>query len=151
MCGMPAIYLVRHGESAMNVVPRLSHRLADLPLTERGHQQARLLAARLAEHRLAAIVTSPLQRARQTAGYIAERTGASVQVTDALREINVGTLDGRGDEEALAATREIFGSWKRGEWEMSFPGGESYRQLYERLTGVVQEIVRGYPDDDVAV
>ena len=61
------------------------------------------------------------------------------------------TLDGRGDEEAWTATRAIYRQWDRGEWGTSFPGGESYRQLYERLTGVVQEIAKAYPDDDVAV
>lgn len=148
---MPTIYLVRHGESEMNVVPQLSHRLADLPLTERGHQQARLLAARLGEHRLVHIVTSPLRRARQTADYIAERTGAPVQESDALREINSGILDGRGDAEAWAITREVFGRWNRGERDVAAPGGESHRQLCERLIGVVQELMQTFPRDDVAI
>ncbi len=148
---MPSIYLVRHGESAMNVAPLLSHRLADLPLTERGHQQAALVAERLRDQRLAGIVTSPLRRARQTADRIADLTGAPVRVTEALREINCGDLDGRGDAEAWAATQAIYQRWRSGEWEAGFPGGETGRQLVERLAGVIREIAETYPRDDVAV
>jgi probable phosphoglycerate mutase len=148
---MAAIYLVRHGESAMNVTPTLSHRLADLPLTERGHQQAQLVADRLGGQRLAGIVTSPLRRARQTADCIAARTGAAVRIEDALREIDCGELDGRSDEDAWTATREIYRRWRLGDWSASFPGGESGRQLVDRLAGVVAELAETYPRDDVAV
>jgi broad specificity phosphatase PhoE len=148
---MASIYLVRHGESDMNVTPLLSHRLADLPLTERGREQARLVARRLGETRLARIFTSPLQRARQTAACISERTGAPVRVEEALREIDCGDLDGRGDNEAWAATREIYRRWKLGEWEAPFPGGESGLQLCDRLADLLQGIAETYPDDDVAV
>jgi broad specificity phosphatase PhoE len=148
---MAAIYLVRHGESEMNVVPHLSHRMADLPLTERGQQQARLLAARLAAHRLAGIVTSPLRRARQTADAIADVTGGQIRVAEALREINCGDLDGRSDAEAWTATRAIYARWNRGERETTFPGGESHRELCARLAGVVREIVQAHPHEDVAV
>jgi broad specificity phosphatase PhoE len=146
-----SIFLVRHGEAETNVAALLSHRLADLPLTERGRRQARLVADRLAEERPVAVYASPLLRARQTAECIATRIDAPLRFDDALREIDCGSLDGRGDEEAWAATRAVYARWKRDEWDARFPGGESLRELRDRLAGVVQAVVRTHPDEDVAV
>ena len=148
---MAAIYLVRHGESETNVSRILSHRRADLPLTELGLRQARLVAARIAERRPAHIFASPLRRARLTADCIAEVTGASITEVDALREIDCGVLDGRGDDEAWTLTREIYRGWKEGEWDARFLGGESLRELHGRLTGVLAEVMETFPRDDVAV
>ena len=150
-CSVAAIYLVRHGESETNVARLLSHRRADLPLTELGLRQARLVAGRLAERRPVHIFSSPLLRARQTADCIALVTGASITEVDALREIDCGILDGRGDDEARTITREVYRRWKDGEWGARFPGGESLRELHDRLTGVLAEVMETFPREDVAV
>lgn len=148
---MGSIYLVRHGESAMNVTPRLSHRLADLPLTERGLQQARLVAGRLAKHPPVRIFTGPLRRARETADCIGELTGAPVRIEESLREIDCGTLDGRGDDDAWEFTREIYRRWNLGDQEARFPGGESYQQLYDRLAGLLTAVMARWPHDDIVM
>jgi probable phosphoglycerate mutase len=148
---MLTLYLVRHGESEMNVANTLSYKLADGPLTEKGLQQARRVAQRLADHQLDCIYTSPLQRARQTAHCIAEQTGAPVQVVEALREIDCGILDGRGDEEALAITREVDRRWEAGEWDVPFPGGETCHQLYDRLSSALNSLVEAHLEGNVAV
>ena len=148
---MLTLFLVRHGESEMNVANTLSYKLADGPLTANGLRQARRVAQRLANHQLDCIYTSPLQRARQTAHCIAEQSGAPILVIEALREIDCGILDGRGDEEALAITHEIDRRWAAGDWHVPFPGGETCHQLYDRLSGTLNSLVEAHPEGNVAV
>jgi len=89
---MSSILLVRHGETPLNVARVLQP--ADTPLSERGLAQAHALAQRLRTMQLAAIVSSDLPRARQTAEAIAAATGVSIETDALLRERNFG--DWRG-------------------------------------------------------
>jgi broad specificity phosphatase PhoE len=148
---MGLMYLVRHGENRANVERVFSHRVVDYSLTERGVEQARAVARRLAGHRLARVYSSPLRRARETAEPIAAATGAPIVVAEALRELACGELDGRGDEEAWTIHDEILARWRAGEWEARFPGGESYREAHDRLADFLAELAERHADEDVAV
>ncbi|HET9599219.1 MAG TPA: histidine phosphatase family protein, partial [Anaeromyxobacteraceae bacterium] len=87
----PVLYLVRHGESAGNVDPAL-RRGDDPPLTERGRAQAARAAAALAGKGVRAVFSSPLRRARETAGAIAAAAGVEVHAVDGFGEVEMGTL-----------------------------------------------------------
>ena len=82
------LLLVRHGETAPNVEGRLLGRM-DPPLTARGEEQARVLAAGLPRPDL--VVASPLQRARATA----EAFGVAVRTDERWTELDYGEFDGR--------------------------------------------------------
>ncbi len=86
------LYLIRHGETAENAarVMQLPH----VPLSERGAQQARALAARLANEGIEHILASDLRRAAMTAEILAEATGAKLEPTPLLHERNFGALRG---------------------------------------------------------
>lgn len=88
-----SLLLVRHGETALNVARVLQP--ADTPLSDTGLRQAALLARRIAEMRPAAIVSSPLPRAWQTAQAIALATGLPVEGMDTLQERHFGSLRGQ--------------------------------------------------------
>ena len=88
-----SLLLVRHGETALNVARTLQP--ADTPLSDNGLRQAALLAERIATWRPAAIVSSPLPRAWQTAQAIAQATGLRVDALDALQERHFGSLRGQ--------------------------------------------------------
>jgi broad specificity phosphatase PhoE len=88
-----AILLLRHGETALNAARVLQP--ADTPLSARGQAQADALARRLAEGRVAAILSSDLPRAWMTAKPIAERCALPVQPSALLHERNFGALRGR--------------------------------------------------------
>ena len=111
---LPAIYLVRHGETAWSLSGQHT-KLTDLPLTERGERNARRLGERLAGLSFAKVFTSPLQRAARTcalAGF-----GPAAEVDHELVEWNYGDYEGR--------TAEI--RTKRPNWELfrdGCPGGE---------------------------
>lgn len=88
-----SIVLVRHGETALNAARVLQP--SDTPLGERGLQQAAAVAQRLAASGVAAILSSDLPRALQTAQAIAAATGAPIGTTPLLHERNFGVLRGR--------------------------------------------------------
>jgi broad specificity phosphatase PhoE len=131
------ILWARHGHNQANLTRRLSHRILDPPLTDRGRAEAQVLAARLAD-RLAGtpspvVASSPLQRAQQTATVVAARLGVGILTLDDLREIDVGDLDGRGDAEAWAAYDAVLTRWRHRDHAARFPGGEDWHMLCRRL------------------
>jgi broad specificity phosphatase PhoE len=127
-------WYIRHGHNPANQARQFSHKIIDYPLTELGVTQAAALAARLAsEPGPAAIYASPLRRAAQTAEMIAALTGSDVAILEGLRELDVGDLDGRCDEDAWAAYRRVLADWRAGRHDSAFPGGEDYRQMTARL------------------
>lgn len=87
------LLLIRHGETALNVARVLQP--PDTPLSERGLAQAEALGRRLAREGVAAILSSDLPRALQTAQAIAMRTGAPIETTPLLQERNFGDWRGR--------------------------------------------------------
>lgn len=88
-----SIYLIRHGETALNAARVIQP--ADTPLSERGRAQAAAVAQRMLAIGLAGILSSDLPRARQTAQAIAEATGLAVIEDTSLRERNFGALRGK--------------------------------------------------------
>ncbi|MBX3620179.1 MAG: histidine phosphatase family protein [Rhizobacter sp.] len=88
-----SIILVRHGETPLNVARTLQP--PDTPLSPTGQAQAQAVARRLADHAVAAILSSDLPRALQTAQAIAQATGAPVTPTPLLHERNFGELRGK--------------------------------------------------------
>jgi broad specificity phosphatase PhoE len=122
------IHFVRHGQTAHNRDGRLQGRV-DLELSELGVQQAVLVANRFAGATIANVVSSPLQRARDTAASIAAVVGCDVEVDDRLLELDYGDWDGR----PLA---EISGArWAQWIADPSFapPGGESLVSVTARV------------------
>jgi broad specificity phosphatase PhoE len=87
------VYLVRHGETDLNA--RRVLQPPGTPLSERGLEQARRLAARLAGEGIARIVSSDLERARRTADEVQRATGAPLEIEPLLQERNFGELRGR--------------------------------------------------------
>jgi len=88
-----SIVLLRHGETALNAARVLQP--ADTPLSARGLAQARAAARTLATRRIAAIVSSDLPRAWQTAGAVAQVAGLEISPEPLLQERNFGDLRGR--------------------------------------------------------
>ena len=115
------IWLVRHGETALNAARILQP--ADTPLSAHGLRQAEALAERLAGERFAGILSSDLPRAHQTAQAIAERTGHALQTTPLLHERCFG--DWRGQPYESLSTDPLA-------MDAAPPGGESTAQFADR-------------------
>jgi broad specificity phosphatase PhoE len=128
---LPAIYLARHGETAWSLTGQRTG-LTDLPLTERGEQNARALGARLNGMHFAKVFTSPLQRARRTcelAGF-----GAAAELDHDLLEWNYGQYEGRRTDEIHT---------ERPDWQLfrdGCPGGESPADVGVRADRIVSRL-----------
>jgi probable phosphoglycerate mutase len=126
----------RHGQNEANLSRTLSHRVYDADLTDLGRRQAADLAERLATdpRPVTAIVTSPLRRARQTAEVVAARLGLPVAaVLEDLRELDVGSLDGRRDDDAWRVYEGVLAAWSAGDLAAAFPAGEDGGTLVARV------------------
>lgn len=134
---LPLTYLARHGETAWTISRQHTGR-TDIPLTLEGEAQARRLGERLDGLKFAAVLTSPLQRARRTcelAGF-----GAVAIVEPDLVEWNYGAYEGRTSAEIHA---------ERPDWDLfrdGCPAGESPDQIGARADQVVRR-VRGIAGD----
>jgi probable phosphoglycerate mutase len=146
---VPLIYLVRHGESEVNLTRTMSYKRVDPGLTPRGEAQAAALAAWFASRNVARIYSSPLQRGLQTAERIAATTGARITVTEALRELDVGSLEGRSDAAAWAIHDDVLRRWWHDEPAAAFPDGESFLDVHARVSGFVHGLAELHPSEDV--
>ncbi len=131
------MYLVRHGQTVMNRSGRFQGR-ADSPLTEFGEAQAAAVAATLADSGATVVVTSPLQRARQTAAKIAAELGVRVDVDDRLVEIDYGAWDG---EPLSSVSAEEWARW-RADPAFTPPGGESLEMVWTRTVVCADELLQ---------
>ncbi|HVW40444.1 MAG TPA: histidine phosphatase family protein [Amycolatopsis sp.] len=142
------LYLIRHAQSTANVRKILDTALPGPPLTELGQEQAQTLAEKLAGEPIAAVYASRATRAQQTAAPLAAALTLEVQVIDGVHEVNVGDLEGRGDEEALRLYAETVRPWTQGDLSTSMSGGESGFQVHERFTMAVGELREKHLEDD---
>ena len=127
------IYVMRHGESVVNVEHRLTCRKFEGDLTNKGRQQAARAAAWLRDKQISAIRCSPFHRAVQTAQAAGEVLGLAVELDDDLREMDCGDLEDRTDADAWEAWAVIYRRWKAHDLEAAFPGGETYANARMRL------------------
>ncbi|MFT4216027.1 MAG: MSMEG_4193 family putative phosphomutase [Micropruina sp.] len=131
------VLLVRHGQTPTTgqVLPG---RAPGLHLSERGRDQAEAVARRLTDAGLAALYTSPLERARETAEPTERATGLTAIVEPALLECDFGEWTGR-ELTALAKLRD----WRTVQQAPStfrFPGGESFVELQARMIALMERL-----------
>ncbi|MBL1074415.1 bifunctional RNase H/acid phosphatase [Nocardia sp. 2] len=144
------LLLLRHGQTELSVERRYSGR-GNPPLTELGREQAAHAAKMLAaKGGIAAIVCSPLGRARETAEAAGQALGVPVRVLDGLIETDFGAWEGLTFLEARDQDPELHERWL-GDPSLPPPGGESFDQVRERIEGVRRDLVALYPGANVLV
>jgi probable phosphoglycerate mutase len=141
------ILLARHGETDWNRAGRWQGQ-ADPPLNDAGRGQAAELAERLAGDGIAAIYSSDLVRASQTARVVADRLGLAVVEDEGLREIDVGSWSGLTRAEVEQRFPEGYARWLGGELGHD---GETREELTERVVGAVERIAAGHPSETILV
>jgi probable phosphoglycerate mutase len=99
---MTTVYLIRHGRTGLNATGLLRGRI-DAPLDEVGRAEADRLGAVFVDVRLAAVLSSPLRRAVQTAEPVAASTGAPLRQAKAFLDRDYGPWNGRPQAEAERA------------------------------------------------
>ncbi|MGB3071230.1 MAG: histidine phosphatase family protein [Ottowia sp.] len=146
------IIAVRHGETAWNVGQRIQGHL-DIELNETGRNQARLLAKALAgRETFDAIYCSDLARARETAQIVADALHMEVIPTPALRERSFGEYQGMTFPHITETWPEQGERWRKRDPDWAPPGGgESLRQLQERLVQTVNELAARHMGQHIAL
>jgi ribonuclease H / adenosylcobalamin/alpha-ribazole phosphatase len=149
--GTPSrLILVRHGSTAHSLDHRFSGR-NDLPLDAAGAAQAAALAARAPSFgAVAAIVSSPLRRARQTADWIGSALGLAVAEDEDLVELDFGAWEGLTMSEVSARDRATLAGWVASP-DIATPGGESISALTARVLRARDGLVQRYPEQRVVV
>ena len=134
------LLMLRHGQTEHSAQRRYSGR-ADLPLTELGERQAAAAAARLANtNGVAAVVSSPLRRAQQTAQPVADALAVPLTVHDGLIETDFGAWEGLTFAEARERDPDLHARWLT-DTSLAPPGGESMDAVHRRVRRVRDQLI----------
>ena len=148
--GEPTVtLLLRHGQTEMSVQKRYAGR-SDVPLTETGVRQVVAAAKRLASAGLSVIVSSPLQRAVQTAQEVAAATGAAVVTDEGFRETDFGAWEGLTFAEVRERWPGEVTTWLA-DPAVAPPGGESFAEVSNRVTEALHRVLAGHPRQRVLI
>lgn len=145
---MPAttIIMVRHG-AHVHLGRVLTGRMPGVPLADEGRTQAERVASRLAGGAVAAVYSSPMERARETAEPIARALGLEVRICEALNEIDFGAWTGLAFDDLDADPR--WHGWNRERAAGCPPGGEPMAAVQERACREAEAWRGRHPDATV--
>ena len=144
---MTTILLARHGETDWNRERRWQGH-SDPPLNEEGRRQAQTLAEELAGRPIAAVYTSDLRRARETADIVAKTHGLEAVVEPSLREIDVGSWSGLTTSEVEERYPE---GWARFQNGLRGHDGETHEDHSLRVVDAVRRIAHEHPDEEILI
>ncbi len=134
------VYLVRHGETDWNVQRIIQGKRNDIPLNRKGRSQANKLALYFKMRHIDSIISSPLKRSLQTAEIIAKVKNLSVVTREELSEVDYGEWGGNKSNEVPVKFSEQWKKFTTNPELFTFPGGESLRAFYERVTNYFKMI-----------
>ena len=147
--GTRTVVVWRHGQTAWNEQRRFQGQL-DIPLDDRGREQATRAAALLAGFSPSAVVSSDLVRARETAQALADMTGLPVATDPRLREIDVGGWQGLTFDEVSERFPVEAAMWRDG-GDGRRGGGESLIEVGARGVAAVDDALLSLADDGTLV
>jgi 2,3-bisphosphoglycerate-dependent phosphoglycerate mutase len=148
--GAVTLHLVRHGETPWNAEGRIQGQTPDVPLTARGRAQAQAVADALGEYPIGALIASDLLRAIETAEPLAARLALPIDTNPALREKNFGVLEGLREGDMNPQLRAMLDD----QWhdpDLAIDGGESNRQVYDRVAGYFDALLSAPPAGEIAL
>ena len=139
---MKTIILIRHGQSQTNVQKVFTGQL-DADLTDAGRVQAQRMAEYVDKYPVEKLYVSSLQRAIHTAEAIARRQNCPVEKRDELMEINSGLWQGLTFVQIAEKFPDTHMAWKTDIDNAAPDGGETVRQLYDRVTAFLNKVLAG--------
>jgi broad specificity phosphatase PhoE len=130
------IYVGRHGETRANRANELQGH-CDTPLTERGNEQAKIVASELSTHTFDMLFSSPLKRALDTAKILAQEVNTDIRIAEQLKEMCYGDWEGESKDEL--SSLDAWDDREADKYNFRHPGsfrdtsGESYAAIYDRV------------------
>jgi len=143
------LYLIRHGQVA-NFSEETYNGHRDVDITAHGVRQMEAVADRLSDETLAAVYCSDLIRTRKGADIIAPRHGLAPQ-RPALRELDVKLWEGLNADGVEERFPGAFDAWREQGAEYQVPGGESIRDLAERVIPALREILSAHDGENIVL
>lgn len=138
------ILLVRHGETEWNRIRRFQGR-SDLPLNQKGKEQAHALALALKDEPIAAIYSSPLIRAMETARIIqAFHPSAPLYEEEDLVEMDLGDFEGMDAQYWVENYPDFRKAWGKNPGSIAMPGGETLEDVQVRAIDTLERITLLY-------
>lgn len=147
---MTRLILIRHGETDWNVEGRYQGQ-SDVPLSERGRFQAAEMRPHVQVLKPAAIYSSDLIRARETAEILASPLQLTVRIDPRLREIHLGEWEGLLFDEIQARYSGLLKLRREDPAKVSAPGGETVAQVRDRVLAATGEIAERHRDQTVVL
>ena len=148
---MAYVVFVRHGQGRNNVERVLAGRTPGFELTAAGRSQAAAAGRFLSEMGVAAVYSSPIERACQTARIISEACSLEALVDEDLTELDMGRFTGMKYDEIFERHGNVFTRFYSGDAEISAMGVEPFARVRERVRRVVARAVRENPGRNVAL
>jgi len=142
---MSRLLLARHGQSVSNAVRRFQG-VQDVALSDLGARQAEALGQAIRRLPIAAVYTSPLERARRTAEIAAAGLGVPLTPVDDLRELSLGDWEGRTVEEIRALPGDPYEQWVRDPVACLPPGAEPLAEVQARVVSAMADIAADHPN-----
>ncbi len=144
---MPLLLLIRHGENDFVKTGRMAGHTPNVNLNERGQQQAAELAEALKDVPLAAIYSSPLERAVQTAEPIAAIRNLNINIRQGIIESYIG--DWQGLELKKASKLPEWKLVQRSPSRFRFPNGESFQEMQTRVVSEIETIAASHQPHEI--
>ncbi|MGZ3678729.1 MAG: histidine phosphatase family protein [Ktedonobacterales bacterium] len=158
--GGTEVYLIRHADALPGADEVVGGGYDEQALSALGRRQGQALGERMREVPLAAVYSSPIGRAVQTARYVAEPQGLEVRIEPGVREVMLGPIGVNGDEQTspeevaellrrrlreIAAIAVTSGRWA------SIPGSEASEALRARMSEAVERLAREHVGERIAI
>ncbi len=147
---MKTILLVRHGQSTTNVQKVFTGQL-NAALTPMGTEQAERMAQYVAQYPVEKVYASSLQRAVDTAAPICRLLGCPLETSADFWEINAGAWQGLSFEEVAARYPDSYALWRQDFGKAHPDGGESCKDIYDRVVKAFLRIVEDTPEKVVCI
>ena len=147
---MTRFCLIRHGQTDWNIEGRYQGQ-SDVPLNENGRTQAQNLAQELRGQKFAAIYSSDLSRAKETAEIVAVYQNLPVLVDTRLREINQGEWEGQLVDVIKERYAELWRQSMIDPATVRPPGGETVAEVASRMVEALSEMAQLYPNKSVLI
>jgi broad specificity phosphatase PhoE len=148
---MTQIVLVRHGQTEWNRIERFRGRI-DVPLNDVGYKQAEITGRWIASRwQIAAVYSSPLSRAKDTAQAIADHFYIPVIPDHGVDDFNYGAWQGKTPAEVQASWPELYAGWLRDPGKVRIPEGETLGNLRARTRSAVLDLIETHPHKTIVI
>lgn len=148
---MGSVIFLRHGQAKNNIERILTGRTPNVPLTEKGIEQAEKTAKFLEQMNISAIYSSPIERAKHTAEIVAKHNSLDVAIDDRLIELDMGKFTGVPYDDIFTSHGNVFMKFYNGELEIAHNGVETFTEVKKRVLSIVDHVIEKHPDENVVL